>query len=157
MSATERVKNALKKFEIEPEIIEFNVSTKTSAAAAEAVGCTLSQIAKSILFKGKKSGEPIMVVACGSNLIDSKKVKKLVGENIRTADVDFVRENTGYDVGGVAPLGHLKEFKIFLDEDFYNFEEVWAAAGTSNSMFKVTPEQLKLITNGIVADIKKEK
>jgi prolyl-tRNA editing enzyme YbaK/EbsC (Cys-tRNA(Pro) deacylase) len=155
MKEIEKIKTELLKYNIKPEIVVFDISTETSEKAAEALKCSLSQIAKSILFRGKKSGEPIMIVACGSNLIDSKKIKNLIGENIKIADIDFVKENTGYDVGGVAPIGHIKKFKIFLDEDLFEYDEIWPAAGTSNSMFKICPHKLKKISNGIIADVKK--
>jgi Cys-tRNA(Pro) deacylase len=134
------------------QVVEFDESTGTSAEAAAAIGCTLAQIAKSLVFRSA-SGKSILVVASGSNRVDEKKVGRLLGEKIGRADADFVREQTGYAIGGVAPVGHRNAPVVLLDEDLKTFAEIWAAAGTPNAVFRLTPAQLQSLTDGQFADI----
>jgi len=136
------------------QVVEFDESTGTSAEAAAAIGCTLAQIAKSLVFRSA-SGKSVLVVASGSNRVDEKKVGRLIGEKIGRADAEFVREMTGYAIGGVAPVGHRSAPIVLLDDDLKSFAEIWAAAGTPNAVFKLTPQQLQSLTNGAFADIAK--
>lgn len=136
------------------QVVEFEESTGTSAEAAAAIGCTLAQIAKSLVFRSA-SGKPMLVVASGANRVDEKKVGRIIGEKIGRADPDFVREMTGYAIGGVAPVGHLSAPLVLLDSDLQSFAEIWAAAGTPNAVFKLTPAQLQSLTAGQFADIAK--
>jgi Cys-tRNA(Pro) deacylase len=136
------------------QVVEFDESTGTSAEAAMAIGCTLAQIAKSLVFRSA-SGKSVLVVASGSNRVDEKKVGRLLGEKIGRADADFVREQTGYAIGGVAPVGHQTTPVVLLDEDLKTFAEIWAAAGTPNAVFRLTPQQLQSLTDGQFADIAK--
>jgi prolyl-tRNA editing enzyme YbaK/EbsC (Cys-tRNA(Pro) deacylase) len=135
-------------------VVEFNESTGTSAEAAAAIGCTLAQIAKSLVFRSA-SGKPVLVVASGVNRVDEKRVGQIIGEKIGRADADFVRENTGYAIGGVPPVGHRTTPIVVLDDDLKSFAEIWAAAGTPNAVFRLTPQQLQSLTGGEFAEIAK--
>ena len=136
------------------EVVEFDESTGTSAEAAAAIGCAVAQIAKSLVFRSK-SGEPVLIVASGANRVDEKKVRALIGEKIERADAGYVTEVTGYAIGGVAPVGHRVRPKVLLDADLQPFELIWAAAGTPNAVFRLSPAQLQLLTGGAFAEIAK--
>ena len=136
------------------QVVEFEESTGTSAEAAAAIGCTLAQIAKSLVFRSP-TGKSVLVVASGANRVDEKKVKQIIGKKIGRADPDFVRAMTGYAIGGVAPVGHLSAPLVLLDSGLQAFTEIWAAAGTPNAVFKLTPAQLQALTAGQFADIAK--
>lgn len=155
MTSVEKVKETLSDIGIDTEIVTFDQSTRSSQEAADAIGCSVSQIAKSLLFRGKKTLTPIMVIASGSNMVDTKKIKVFMNENIGRADADFVKENTGYTIGGVPPVGHIKPIRIFIDEDLIQYDIIWAAAGSPHSVFKLTPDDLVKITNGDVVNTKK--
>jgi prolyl-tRNA editing enzyme YbaK/EbsC (Cys-tRNA(Pro) deacylase) len=135
-------------------VVEFEASTRTSAEAAAAIGCTVAEIAKSIVFRGANSGAAVIVVASGVNRVSEAKVAAYVGEPLARADGEFVRASTGYAIGGVAPVGHATAVKLVLDEDLQRFPIVWAAAGTPYAVFPVTPEQLRALTRTDWVDIK---
>ncbi len=135
------------------EVLEFDAGTRTAAEAADAIGCTVSQIAKSLVFRGKTSGEAILVVTSGSNRVDEKKVGTLAGEKIDRADADFVRAATGFAIGGVPPVSHTRPPKILLDADLQIFEDLWAAAGTPHAVFRLTPDQLATLTQAAYCDV----
>jgi Cys-tRNA(Pro) deacylase len=136
------------------QVVEFEVSTRTSEDAAAAIGCTVAEIAKSLVFKSV-SGGPVLVIASGVNRVDEKKVRALLGEKIGRADADFVREATGFAIGGVPPIGHATPPVVLIDADLERFSTVWAAAGTRNAVFKITPPDLIRLTQGRVADVAK--
>jgi prolyl-tRNA editing enzyme YbaK/EbsC (Cys-tRNA(Pro) deacylase) len=138
------------------QVLEFDASTKTAADAASAIGCTVPQIAKSILFIAKISGRPVLVVASGANRVDEKRVAALIGEPIGRADPDFVREATGFAIGGVPPVGHATPPIVLIDEDLQAFAEIWAAGGTPNAVFKLTPQDLITLTAGRVERVAKK-
>ena len=135
-------------------VVEMPDSTRTSAEAAQAVGCTVGQIAKSLIFKGKQSGKPILVMASGANRVDEKKIKALVGENIDKPDAEFVRQQTGFAIGGVPPVGHANKLLTLIDEDLLQYTEIWGAAGTPNAVFRLSPGDLVKMTGGQVVAIK---
>lgn len=135
------------------EVLEFEETTRTAADAAAAIGCTVPQIAKSMIFKAKDSGQCVLVVASGPVRVSESKVKELLGEKIVRADPDFVRENTGFAIGGVPPVGHITDPVVFIDETLLTFDTLWAAAGTPNAVFQLTPDQLVALTGGTVANI----
>jgi prolyl-tRNA editing enzyme YbaK/EbsC (Cys-tRNA(Pro) deacylase) len=151
--SAQKVQDALRQFEVSCRVVELPGSTRTSKDAAEAVGCRVEQIAKSIVFQGKQSGKPILVVASGSNRISEKKLRDLVAEPVRKADADFVREQTGFVIGGVPPVGHVRFLDIFIDEDLLKYDEIWAAAGTPHAVFRLTPSELQRITAAKVVNI----
>lgn len=148
-----KVQAALAAFGLGLEVREFDASTRTAADAAAAIGCTVGQIAKSILFRAASSGRPVLVIASGVNRVDEKKVAVLLGETLGKADAEFVRSQTGFAIGGVPPVGHDVRPEIFVDQDLMAFAEVWAAAGTPNAVFRLTPQDLARITRGRVAAI----
>ncbi|MBU5637327.1 YbaK/EbsC family protein [Geomonas sp. Red69] len=154
-ASAKRVQDALNGFGIDCRVKEFGESTRTALDAANAVGCEVGQIVKSLVFRGKESGKAVFVVASGANMVNEKALAALVGEKIERATPDFVREQTGYAIGGVSPVGHPASLTTFIDEDLLGYQELWAAAGTPNAVFALTPEQLCHITAGQVAAIKK--
>lgn len=134
------------------QVLEFDASTRTAADAAAAVGCTVGQIAKSIIFKAA-SGRPVLVVASGDNRVATDKVAAAIGEKIGRADATFVRDRTGYAIGGVPPLAHAEPVITLIDQDLARFDRIWAAAGTPNAVFALTYADLVALTSGTVADI----
>ena len=134
-------------------VLEFDASTRTAADAAAAIGCTVPQIAKSLVFRTVESGRPVLVVASGVNRVDVKLVETLVGERICRADAEFVRAATGFAIGGVPPVGHATAPIVLIDESLFALEEIWAAGGTPNAVFKLTPESLVSLTGGRVAAV----
>lgn len=139
---------------IDTQVVEFEQSTRTSAEAAATIGCSVAEIAKSIVFRAKQSGKAVLVVASGDNRVSESKVKRLVGEALGRADADFVRSATGYAIGGVAPLGHAQPLKILIDADLQRFARIWAAAGTPFSVFPLTPDALARLTGAPWSDIR---
>jgi len=135
-------------------VIEHAESTRTALEAAERAGCELGQIVKSLIFKGKQSGKPILVLTSGANRVNEKRIREYAGEGIGKADADFVRAVTGYAIGGVPPLGHVQQMETYLDEDFLQYETVWAAAGTPNAIFELKTSDLQKMTGGKVAVVK---
>ena len=136
------------------DVVEFEAPVRTSAEAAAAIGCSVAEIAKSIVFRGLVSGSAVMVVASGDNRVSEAKVAVLVGQALGRADADFVRTATGYAIGGVAPFGHAQDCQVLLDEDLQRFAAVWAAAGTPYSVFPLSPAQLQQLTGAGWSDIK---
>lgn len=137
-------------------VVEHNQSTRTSAEAAEAIGCTVAQIAKSLVFVTRRTKQPLMIIASGSNRVDTKLVGESVGEPLDRADPDFVRQSTGYAIGGVPPMGHTRPLKILIDEDLMQFKTIWAAAGAPSAVFELTPDDLVKMTGGNVLKVKVE-
>ena len=135
-------------------VVEFDESTHTAQEAADAIGCKLAQIAKSILFRSA-SGRPVLVIASGINKVDEKKIRALLGEKIERASPDFVKEMTGFEVGGVPPLGHASPCVIYLDEDLMAYPTLWAAGGTPNAVFEIGFERLAEMSGATVADVAK--
>lgn len=153
-SSAQKVQDVLSAFDLALHVKEFPHTTRTSAEAAAAIGCQVAQIAKSLVFKGKQSGRAILVIASGANRVNEKAVAALVGEPIERPDADFVRSKTGFAIGGVPPLGHAEPLETLIDEDLFQFSEIWAAAGTPNAVFSLTPANLLRITQGRVAAVK---
>ena len=148
-----KVQEALRALGMNCEVVELPGSTRTAADAASAVGCRVEQIAKSIIFQGKISRKPVMVIASGSNRVSEKKLRDLISEPVKKADADFVRLHTGFAIGGVPPVGHANTMDIYLDEDLMGYTEIWAAAGTPHAVFKLTPQELAAMTMGRTVDI----
>ena len=136
------------------QVVELPQSTRTSAEAAAAVGCTVGQIAKSIVFRAARSQRPVLVLTSGVNRVSESAVAVLVGEPLTKADADFVRARTGFVIGGVPPVGHAESLITFIDEDLLQYAEIWAAAGTPNAVFRLTPEELVRLTEGKIAKVK---
>ena len=153
-AAAQRVQDALAAKGLTLEVKQFPDSTRSAAEAAAAIGCEVDQIAKALIFRAVESDRPVLVVASGANRVDEAKVSALIGEQIGRADAAFVREKTGYSIGGVPPVGHATEPVVLLDEDLLDLAEIWAAAGTPNAVFRLTPDNLVALTGGRVAEVK---
>ncbi len=150
-----RVQQALEAAGFDFQVREFPASTGTSEAAAAAIGCGVAQIAKSLIFRAKDTARPVLVMASGANRVDEKAVGRLLGEKLGRADADFVRKTTGFAIGGVPPVGHREAPVAFIDADLMDLAEIWAAAGTPNAVFRLTPQALLALTGGRVAELKK--
>ena len=135
-------------------VIEHAESTRTAQEAADRAGCELGQIVKSLIFKGKSTHKPILVLTSGANRVDEKRISKYAGEAIGRADADFVRAVTGFAIGGVSPLGHVQKMETYIDEDFLQHQTIWAAAGTPNAIFELKTEDLQKMTDGKVVHVK---
>ena len=153
-SSAKKVQEVLKVLGLELQVVELQETTRTSADAARAIGCEVGQIAKSLVFRGQKTQRPILVIASGSNRVNEKKVGELISEPLGKADADFVRQKTGFVIGGVPPVGHAEKLEVFIDEDLLRYSEIWAAAGTPNAVFRLTPSDLVRMTEGRVIGIK---
>ena len=152
--SAQKVYDALRALGYDFHIIEHTESTRTAQEAAERAGCELGQIVKSMIFKGKDSGKPILVLTSGANRVDEKRISQYAGEAIGRADPDFVRAVTGFAIGGVPPVGHLQNIETYLDEDFLQYETIWAAAGNPNAIFELPTQVLQEITNAKVMRVK---
>ena len=149
-----RVQEALRAAGLSNEVRELPDSTRSSAEAAAALGCSVAQIAKSVVFRSG-SGRPVLVVASGANRVDERKVEALLGDRLLRADAGYVRERTGFAIGGVAPIAHATPPHVFLDEELFAFDRVYAAAGTPFAIFALTPAELEALTGGRRADLRK--
>lgn len=147
-----RVRAALAGAGVMTEILEMPGSTRTAAEAAAAAGCALDQIAKSVIFRGTASGRAILFLTAGGNRVDAARAAAVAGEPLGKADAVFVRAETGFAIGGVAPVGHLKPPPAFIDPRLLEFSEIWAAAGTPRHMFPVNPHDLRRICAAQDAD-----
>jgi prolyl-tRNA editing enzyme YbaK/EbsC (Cys-tRNA(Pro) deacylase) len=150
-ASVQKVADALTHLGIRAQITEFPESTRTAEEAAAAVGCTVGQIVKSLVFLA--DGRPILVLVSGVNRVDTGLLATVAGGQIARANADAVRVATGFSIGGVPPVGHATPLKTFLDCDLLQYERVWAAAGTPNAVFDITPEDLQRITGATVANI----
>jgi prolyl-tRNA editing enzyme YbaK/EbsC (Cys-tRNA(Pro) deacylase) len=153
-SSARKVQEALARLDMKLDVVELPNSTRTAAEAAQAVGCQLGQIIKSLVFKTKRSERPILVIASGVNRVDERKIEALTGEPLGKADADFVRQQTGFVIGGVPPLGHATQLETYIDQDLMQYEELWAAAGTPHAVFRLTPTDLLKMVDGRVVEIK---
>jgi prolyl-tRNA editing enzyme YbaK/EbsC (Cys-tRNA(Pro) deacylase) len=156
VSSVARVRAALAEAGLAAEIREFDASTRTSAEAAAAIGCAVEQIAKSLVFRTAETGKAVLIVASGGNRVDERKVALALGEQIAKAGADFVRAETGFAIGGVAPVAHAKPVSVLIDRDLLAFDVIWAAAGAPNAVFRLTPDALLRLTAGQVAEVKKD-
>ncbi|MBS7652625.1 MAG: YbaK/EbsC family protein [Candidatus Bathyarchaeia archaeon] len=146
----EDVRRFLRERKVEAEIRELSESTRTSRMAAEALGCDIAQIAKSIVFI---DGDATVVVVSGDKRVDEGKLSNLIGRKVYLADAEDVRRYTGYVIGGVPPFPHGEGVRVLLDSSLKRFEHVWTAAGTPNSVFKIRVEDLKAILNTDFVDV----
>ena len=149
-----RVQAAIEAKGFEFEIKTFPAGTRTARDAAAAIGCSVGQIAKSLIFRGQESDRPVLVIASGANRVDEAKVAALIGEAIGRADADFVRQKTGFAIGGVPPVGHDESPLVLIDHDLMEYEVIWAAAGTPSTVFALAPAALPGLTDGKLGDIK---
>ena len=151
----QKVADAARELGLDISIKEFTETTRTAEDAAKAIGCTVAQIVKSLLFV--VNGQPIMALVSGPNRLDEAKLATICGvgkKKVKRADADTVREATGFAIGGVPPFGHATHLPVYIDQDFWQFEVIWAAAGTPNTVFAITPDALARVAGGVVADLK---
>lgn len=153
-ASAQRVQEALARHGIDCQVQEMHQTTRSAADAARAVGCEVGQIAKSLVFRGKATGRAVLVIASGANRVNLAHLADTVSEPVGMADPDFVRQQTGFAIGGVPPLGHRQPLEIYIDEDLMQYADIWAAAGTPRAVFRLTPEQLVQITDGRVMAVK---
>ncbi len=153
-STAQKIQDLLNSLGYRYTVIEHAESTRTAQEAADRAGCQLGQIVKSLIFKGKTSGKPILVLTSGVNRVDEKRISGYAGEAIGRADADFVRTVTGFAIGGVPPIGHAQKMETYLDEDLMAYETVWAAAGTPNAIFELQANDLQKMTDGKVVGVK---
>jgi prolyl-tRNA editing enzyme YbaK/EbsC (Cys-tRNA(Pro) deacylase) len=150
-----RTQQLLHDHNITTTVREFSQLTRTAQEAADAIGCEVGQIAKSLIFKGKNTGTPLCVIASGTNRVDEKKIEQLIGEAIEKPDADYVMHHTGFVIGGIPPIGYHFAQPPLIDEDLLKYSHVWAAAGTPNSVFCISPDDLIRITQAKVVAVKK--
>jgi prolyl-tRNA editing enzyme YbaK/EbsC (Cys-tRNA(Pro) deacylase) len=148
----QRVAALLRALGHELPILMLPESGKTSAEAAAGIGCSVAEIAKSIVFRRLSDGAAVMVVASGANRVDEQKVAAIVGQ-LGKADARFVKEQIGYAIGGVCPIGHLQKTVMLIDNDLMQYQHIWAAAGHPHAVFKLTPTQLMAMTSAPLADV----
>ncbi|RJL08982.1 YbaK/EbsC family protein [Paracoccus siganidrum] len=147
-----RVKAALEAAGEAVEILEMPDSTRTAEEAARAAGCQLDQIAKSIIFRGEATGHVLLFLTAGGNRVDPVKAAALAGQALGKADAALVRAETGFAIGGVAPVGHLAPVTAWFDPRLRDFAQVWAAAGTPRHVFAIAPDRLLAMTGAREAD-----
>ncbi|CAB3675306.1 YbaK/EbsC family protein [Achromobacter mucicolens] len=150
--SAQRVARLLVELGHDKPVVVLPQTGKTSAEAAAGLGCEVAQIAKSIIFRRATDNAPVLVIASGANRVDEAKVAAQVGE-LAKADARFVRDMTGYAIGGVCPIGHAVKPVMLLDADLFNYESLWAAAGHPHTVFNLTPAQLADMTGAPVADV----
>jgi prolyl-tRNA editing enzyme YbaK/EbsC (Cys-tRNA(Pro) deacylase) len=150
--SAQRVALLLRECGHEKPVVMLQQTGKTSAEAAAGLGCSVAQIAKSILFRRRDDDTPVLVVASGVNRVDEVKVARHVGE-IARADAKFVREKTGYAIGGVCPIGHLTPPVTLIDSDLLQLDSLWAAAGHPHAVFNLSPQELIALTGAPVVDV----
>ena len=153
-SSAQKIQNLLNSLGYNYAVIEHVESMRTAQEAADRAGCELGQIVKSLIFRGKNSGKPILVLTSGANRVDEKRISGYAGENISRADADFVRTVAGYAIGGVPPIGHIEKMETYIDEDFLAYQMIWAAAGTPNAIFELKMDDLQKMTGGKIVQVK---
>lgn len=147
-----RVTQALADAGLDITPIEMSAETRTAQQAADAAGCHLDQIAKSVIFAGQISGAAILFITAGGNQVDSTKATTAAAEPLGKADASLIRTQTGFAIGGVAPIGHLSPIRAFIDPRLLEFEEIFAAAGTPRHIFPIKPETLLEISKAQATD-----
>ncbi|GIO88664.1 cys-tRNA(pro)/cys-tRNA(cys) deacylase [Paenibacillus faecis] len=148
------IQNRLKEMGYPHIVKELPENARTAQEAADAIGCEVARIAKSILFRLKGADRPLLVIASGVNRINEGKIAALLQDELGKADADYVRKHTGFVIGGVPPLGHSEPISTWIDEDLLQYEEIWAAAGHPKAVFKLTPQELLQMTDGKVINVK---
>ncbi|RMF85834.1 MAG: YbaK/EbsC family protein [Nitrospinota bacterium] len=151
--SVQRVQQTLKHLGFSHQLRTFPSTTRSARDAARAIGCRVEQIAKSLVFRGKRTHRPVLVIASGGNRVDEEKLGEEVAEPVEKADAEFVRQHTGFAIGGVPPIGHREQLETFIDKDLLRYEEIWAAAGSPYAVFRLTPTDLVKMTKGRVVEI----
>jgi len=152
-ASASRVQQALRQRGLDIAVRQVPDSTRTAQEAAAALGCDVAQIAKSLVFRGERSGDPVLVIASGADRVDERRLAEVIGEPAGKPDADFVRERTGFGIGGVPPLGHVTPVRTLIEERLLEFDPIWAAAGTPHHVFPLTPDELRQVTGGEVVAV----
>jgi prolyl-tRNA editing enzyme YbaK/EbsC (Cys-tRNA(Pro) deacylase) len=153
-ASAQKIQDALIAHGLECRVVQLPASCRTAQEAALAIGCRVEQIVKSLIFRGAATGKAVLVLASGMNRVNEKKIAEFAGEEIAKADAEFVREKTGFVIGGVPPLAHRESLETWIDETLFDFEELWAAAGTPFAVFRLTAAELRSIVSGQIISIK---
>ena len=147
-----RVRAALEAAGEPVEILEMAEGTRTAAEAARAAGCEIDQIVKSIIFKGEEDGRVVLFLTAGGNQVDAAKASEVAGEALGKADGKLIRAQTGFAIGGVAPIGHISPIRAFMDPRLMEFSTVWAAAGTPRHVFALPPGEIQRLSGASLVD-----
>ncbi|WP_420398245.1 YbaK/EbsC family protein [Nioella sp.] len=147
-----RVVRALQEAGLAADVMEMDGSTRTAAEAADQAGCEIDQICKSVIFRGEDSGAALLFITAGGNQVDAAKASALAGEPLGKADAALIRAQTGFAIGGVAPVGHLNPIRAWFDPRLSDFSQVYAAAGTPRHIVPVAPADLLRLTEAVMAD-----
>jgi prolyl-tRNA editing enzyme YbaK/EbsC (Cys-tRNA(Pro) deacylase) len=153
-SGVRRVRETLQERGFTVRVVQLEQTARSAAEAAEALGVRVEQIVKSLVFRGRKTGRPVLVLAGGANRVNEARISNFFSEPIEMADAEYVREKTGFSIGGVPPVGHAERPVTFVDEDLLLEEEVWAAAGHTHAVFGLEPAKLLEITGGRVIAVR---
>ena len=146
--SAQTIQNRLTEYGLSCTVVELSDAVRTAQQAADALGCNVAQIAKSLIFKTKETHQAVLILCSGSNRVNEKTIEQIIGQQIIKADAQFTREITGFAIGGIPPLGHATEIPfIFIDQDLLSFDTLWAAAGTPHAVFSIKPKDLVRITN----------
>ena len=152
--SVERVREALRLSSHADTVTMFPEGTRTAQDAATAVGCTVAQIVKSIVLRAGE--QVVLVLTSGANRVDTAKISAKLGQPVKAADGRWVRDATGFAIGGVAPVGHLSPPRIFIDADLMKLDPIWAAAGSPRHVFMTSAPELARMTGGEIADVKED-
>ncbi|HEY8596480.1 MAG TPA: YbaK/EbsC family protein [Devosiaceae bacterium] len=152
-SSEQRVAEALAAHGLGASIVLLETSGATAQMAADALNIEVARIVKSLVFRGAESGQPYLLLVSGSNRVHEKRVGRLLGEKLERADADFVRDATGFAIGGVSPFGHPVALATVFDETLFAHETVWAAAGAPRAVFEIAPAELVRCTSAQVLDV----
>ena len=148
---SQKVQDFLDQFDFKLEVVELEESTRTAQDAAEAVGCEVGQIVKSLIFRS--TDQPLLFLVSGKNKLNTTAVGESLGFRLEKANADFVREKTGYAIGGVPPVAHAEKMDVYIDQDLLAFDTIWAAAGTPHAVFRLTSADLPRISGGTVINV----
>ena len=152
-ASAQKIQEALTALGLPCQVVELPASTRTAQEAAQAIGCTVAQIVKSLIFRGTRTGKPFLVLASGVNRVNEKRLSEMTGEPIGKADADFVRQHTGFAIGGIPPVGHPTPIETYIDADLLQYQEIWAAAGTPRAVFRLIPQDLQKMNHGSIVSI----
>lgn len=151
--SAKKVQNALLEMGLSLEVVELPASTRTAPEAAQAIGCQVGQIVKSLIFKTIPSGRAVLILASGANRVDEKRIEGVIQEKLNKADAEFVRQQIGFAIGGVPPVGHIQPIETIIDQDLLKYDEIWAAAGTPHAVFRLSPDNLIKMAKGRVMQV----
>jgi len=151
--SSQKVQEYLRGVGVEAQVKEMPAATRTAKEAAQAIGCSVAHMAKSIVCRTAQSGRAVLVIVSGANRVNEHRMSELIGERIGKATPEFVRESTGFGIGGVPPVGHCHPVETWIDRDLLQFDIIWAAAGTPFTVFSIRPNQLQSITAGKIQSV----